>query len=114
MLDQPYTPDEDEETPYAGEMQTTELSDDRGRVYQAEAYYKYSPTQRFVSFRNNWNNGIDAEASRGHDRGLINFSLYHVFGGQREEDASGLCAPAEVFEAIIDMLDATLDEDAVN
>jgi hypothetical protein len=111
FADQAYTPDDQPEQPLYGEM-TTEDLDNGGKLYSGQAVYQFSPTQRFVAFRNDALCGFDAEASIGHKLGLINFSIFHVFGGERGDYPAEICAPAEAFEAIVDMLDAVLDEDA--
>lgn len=111
FTDQANTPDDQPEEPLYGEMTTHEIKN-VGNVYEGKAVYAYSPTQRFVAFRNDYLNGFDAEASLGHAPGLINFSLFHVLNGERGEYPAELCAPVEAFEAIVDMLDAVLDDDA--
>jgi len=113
FTDQPYTPDDQPEEPIYGEMTTQELFDG-SKVYQGKAVFQFSPTQRFVAYRNDYLNGFDAEASLGYSLGLINLSIFHVLNGERGAYPAELCAPAEAIEAIVDMLDDVLDEDAAH
>lgn len=96
--------DQDDEIPIWGEL-TIEETDEGGKIYSGYVIYPTDPDLHFVSYRNAYNNGFDAEARLGHKKGRVEFSLYYVNSGERDETIiPELGLPVEALGAISDML----------